>query len=104
MVELIWDDGKIIQVKFEGTQDVTDGIGNSIKYPKQISSFHNKSITGRYLRNRLGVQSRVVVTKEDLERYGTICIRLTKLSEGVYSVDFSADQENKNIVSFFSKQ
>lgn len=93
VVELIWDDGTIMQVKFEGTQNVTDSIGNAIKYPKQISSFPNKSIMGRYLRGRLGVGSGVLVEKEDLERYGTTAIRLSKLSEGVYMASFAANQD-----------
>lgn len=89
VVELIWDDGVVMQVKFEGTQNLMDSNGSVLKYPKQISSFPSKSIMGRYLRNRIGVPSGVVVTREDLERYGSSVVKLSKISEGVYSANFA---------------
>lgn len=89
VVELIWDDGIAMQVKFEGTQMISDLNGDVLKYPKQISSFPVKAIMGRYLRNRIGVPSGVVVTKEHLQRYGNSVIQLSLISEGVYSANFA---------------
>lgn len=89
VVELIWDDGIAMQVKFEGVQMLSDSNGDMLKYPKQISSFPNKSIMGRYLRGRIGVPSGVVVTREHLERYGNTTIQLSMVSEGVYSANFA---------------
>lgn len=89
VIELIWDDGVSMQVKFEGTQKLTNSDGDVLKYPKQISSFPKKSIMGKYLRGRIGVPSGVIVTKEDLERYGNDTVRLSKISEGVYSANFA---------------
>lgn len=91
VVELIWDDGAFMQVKFEGTQPITDPNGDIVNYPKNLSSFPNKSIMGRYLRQRIGVPSGVAVTTEDLERYGSHTIRISKISEGVFSADFSPE-------------
>lgn len=45
----IWDDGTSMDILFEGNNK----IGNVI-YPKQISSYGDKSIMGRYLRKRIG--------------------------------------------------
>lgn len=89
VVELIWDDGIAMQVKFEGTQNLSDSNGDVLKFPKQISSFPIKAIMGRYLRARIGVPSGVVVTREDLERYGNTTIQLSMISEGVYSASFA---------------
>ena len=95
VVELIWDDGEFMQVKFEGTQEIEDESGNRIRYPKQISSFPNKSIMGRYLRRRIGVETGVVVSTEDLIRYGTHIIKLSKVGEGIYSADFSPENNSE---------
>ena len=103
VVELIWDDGEIMQVKFEGKQDIENDSGVKIKYPKQISSFPNKAIMGKYLRKRIGVPSGVVVKKEDLMRYGSTTILLKKLSEGVYSANFSPNNNEPKIVCIGSK-
>ena len=90
-VELIWDDGVIMEALFEGSQPV-----NGMKYPKQISSIPSKAMLGEYLRFRLGLspvsdQKRPEerVTRADLERYGRSSINLKLLQPGIYSADFS---------------
>ena len=86
VVELIWDDGEVMQARFEGTQLIPDlGPG---KYPKNLASFPNKDILGRYMRKRLGVEPGTPVTLSDLERYGSQSIKLSKIEDGIYSADF----------------
>jgi len=84
IVEIIWDDGMIMDGLLEGNQDE-----NGVKYPKQISSFPRKSLIGEYLRNRLGVQSGQRVIINDLNKYGRSDIDVSLLEEGVYKFDFS---------------
>jgi hypothetical protein len=84
IVEIIWDDGTIMDGLLEGNQDE-----NGVRYPKQISSFPRKSLMGEYLRNRLGVQSEKQVTIDDLNRYGRTAVDVSLLEEGVYKFDFS---------------
>lgn len=90
-VELIWDDGVVMGVLFEGAMDV-DGL----RYPKQISSIPAKNILGQYLRSRLGLNPVSVgrsqserITRETLFRYGRDHITLKAIQPGVYSADFS---------------
>ena len=89
-VELIWDDGTIMNVLFEGSQPFG---GQS--YPKQISSVPSKDTLGVYLRGRLGKglvsAERLAVdrvTREDLERYGRDNIELSVIQPGVFFADF----------------
>lgn len=50
-IEAIWDDGTTMLLSLEGNgQKVEDGIF----YPKQISTYKNKSKIGIYLRKRIG--------------------------------------------------
>lgn len=83
-VELIWDDGEVMEGLFEGSQ-IIDGI----KFPKQISSFRDKSILGAYLRRRLNLQSDATVQMSDLNQYGRNHISISLLRNGVYYLDFS---------------
>lgn len=95
-IELIWDDGTIMSASLEGEQTV-DGL----VYPKQLTSYSSrtpvidgqrisvKSILGRYLRNRMGIDVNRVITLNDLDRYGRRTVTLKILEPGVYSADFS---------------
>jgi len=83
-IEIIWDDGITMEGLFEGSQPI-DGL----IYPKQISSFPNKSEMGEYLRQRLGVPSGQPVRRHHLDRYGRIDIEVTLLGDGLYRFDFS---------------
>jgi len=94
-VEIIWDDGVIMEVLFEGSQGGTEALGGRI-YPKQISSIPNKNILGLYIRSRLNLSpvsnqraSNEKITREILERYGRNFITLKLIQPGVYSADFS---------------
>lgn len=95
-IELIWDDGVIMEASLEGVQNY-----NNQRYPKQLASYSSKkvyvdgekiskkSILGRYLRNRLGVGVNELITMETLSAYGRSTIKLSMIGEGVYYADFS---------------
>ena len=78
--EILFDDGVVMDVSFEG------GNGDLIK---QLTSFPGKDIFGGYFRKRLGVGEIDKVTDQDLSNYGRNHITLTLLAEGVYYADFS---------------
>jgi len=84
IVDIIWDDGFIMDGLFEGSQDE-----NGLTFPKQISSFPRKSIMGEYIRSRLGIPLGQAVRIEDLQRYGRTTIDISLQEESVYFFDFS---------------
>lgn len=50
-INVVWDDGTTMELLLEGSgANLNDGN----EYPKQISSYTNKSILGDYLRRRIG--------------------------------------------------
>lgn len=83
-VEIIWDDGVVMEGLLEGTQILRD-----IKYPNKISSFPSKSELGGYIRTRIGVPLGQPVKRHHLENYGRTDIRISLLGDGVYKFDFS---------------
>ncbi|MBB6447801.1 restriction endonuclease PLD domain-containing protein [Bacillus benzoevorans] len=83
-IELIWDDGTLMDVLLEGSQTV-----NGLHYPKQLSSFPNKNTLGVYIRERLGLPPTALVTKTDLDLYGRDNIHISLLQSGIYYADFS---------------
>jgi hypothetical protein len=85
VVEIIWDDGIVMQGRLEGSQPSK---GN-IKYPKQFASYPHKDDMGKYIRNRVGVELGERVLMEDLIRYGRVDIDVSLLEEGVYYFNFS---------------
>lgn len=85
-VELIWDDGEKMIGLLEGQQSKPI---NGLMYPKQLSTSPQKSILGKYLRKRLGVDMNHTITKADLKRYGRDYIDISLIGEGIYYMDFS---------------
>lgn len=85
-VELIWDDGEKMIGLLEGQQTKTI---NGLVYPKQLSTSPSKSILGKYLRKRLGVDLNHMITKSDLLKYGRTNIDISLIGEGIYYLDFS---------------
>lgn len=83
-VEIIWDDGVIMDALFEGSQPI-----NNIVFPKQISSFPRKSDLGEYIRLRIGVPSGQPVRRHHLNAYGRTDISVSMIGEGIYEFDFS---------------
>lgn len=97
-IEIIWDDGVTMEASAEGIQNY-----NNKNYPKQITSYSGKSkkelggiskksILGRYLRKRMGIDVDKTITRKDLDNYGRATITFTKISDGVYSADFSVNK------------
>ena len=56
---------------------------------KTLNTPHNNSLIGEYFRNRLGLPSGEMVTKDDLERYGRTNIAFYKIDNETYYMDFS---------------
>lgn len=83
-IELVWDDGTIMEGLLEGSQPVDGTL-----YPKQLSSFRNKSIIGEYFRRRLGLNTTDLVRKDDLDHYGRDTVSISLLQNGIYYMDFS---------------
>lgn len=86
-VELIWDDGTVMEGLLEGNMVV-----NGITYPNKLCSFPKKNLLGKYLRNRLGVDIDHLITLDDLKKYGRTSIGVTLIGDGVYEMDFSPKQ------------
>ncbi len=85
-IDIIWDDRTPMEGLLEGNRPS----GNWV-YPKQISSFPEKSILGKYIRRRLGLPSGELVTRTHLEAYGRTHIDISLLGEGIYYFDFSVN-------------
>ena len=95
VVELIWDDGEVMQARFEGTQYIPE-LGNQ-KYPKQLASFPHKDILGRYFRTRLNVQDGAPILKQHLMDYGTTHVELSLVEEGVYAANFKPPKNHREL-------
>ena len=80
-----WDDGIVMNGKFEGTQVDSQ---NNLTYPKQISSCPHKDILGKYIRKRLGLNLNTFITLADLQNYGRTHIDITHISGTRYFLDF----------------
>lgn len=83
-IELIWDDGTIMKGLLEQNFSVDE-----LTYPKAISSSGKKAILGLYLRKRIGVSDKHIITTADLEKYGRTDVTVSLQGEGVYYMDFS---------------
>lgn len=83
-LELIWDDGTIMQGLLEGSQPVDGKI-----YPKQLSSYPEKNILGKYFRERLGLQHESKITMKDLKKYGRDYVTIKLIDEETLYIDFS---------------
>lgn len=87
-IEILWDDGTSMTGLLEGSVPRTRN-GQKVRYPKQISTTPKKSILGKYLRERIGVEEGHPITISDLERYGRKTIDVSLQGEGIYYFDFS---------------
>lgn len=86
IINVTWDDGVTMQCRFEG--NITDS-RNGYIYPKQISSYPNKDILGRYFRRRLNVAGTRPIVMGDLTTYGRTSVEITNLGNNNYNFDFS---------------
>lgn len=83
IINVVWDDGTTMVCMLEGTQVI-----NGDEFPKQISSYGDKSRIGTYLRGRIGVFNRRV-NRTDLDNYGRTHITVSYLGGNDYRFDFS---------------
>jgi hypothetical protein len=83
-VEIIWDDGLIM----EGLWGLTTNKRNNIS-KKQISSFPVKQNWEYILEIELEFPLGQPVRRHHLERYGRTDIEISLLADGVYQFDFS---------------
>lgn len=83
-INVLWDDGVRMVCLLEGTQEIDNRI-----FPKQISSYNNKSEIGHYLWGRLGVSATKHITMRDLQNYGRTSIDVSYMGNNNYYFDFS---------------
>ena len=109
-IDVIWDDGTEMQMLLEGSQ-IVDGVN----YPKQISTYKNKTELGLYIRERIGkvigkdliipvelskeqfvpkahFYKDKFITKEMLEKYGRTSINIKLIGDRTYYFDFSSNK------------
>lgn len=110
-IDVVWDDGTEMQMLLEGNQ-IVDGL----VYPKQISTYKNKSEVGIYLRKRIGEKIGVdlsipeelskadfklnattykdkLITRKMLDKYGRTSITIKLIGDRTYYFDFSSKEE-----------
>ena len=84
-IRVLWDDDTPMTCLLEGTQEV-----NGLLYPKQLSTYNDKSVLGVYLRNRLGVSNSHLITRNDLRNYGREDVDIHyDQTNNIYYFDFS---------------
>ena len=100
-VTVIWDDGTIMTMTFQGSQRHYPSKSNPLMvYPKQLS-FADASPKkggaelGAYLRDRMNVAPFHIITLQDLDDYGRDHILLKYISPGLYQADFSGKRFRK---------
>lgn len=86
IIDIVWDDGFKMKGLFEG--NIIDS-KTGILYPKQISSYPNKDILGKYLRKRLSVVGTRPIIMADLAKYGRTHIEIIYLGKNQYRFNFS---------------
>ncbi len=108
VIDVIWDDEVSMAIKLKGNSTEKNGL----IYPKQMSTYRNKSELGIYIRNIISAiierglvfgdtidKSMVstnhkyfkdrLITKDDLERYGRFSIDMQQIDDNLYRFDFS---------------
>ncbi|WP_298468953.1 restriction endonuclease PLD domain-containing protein [uncultured Psychrobacillus sp.] len=84
-ITVLWDDGISMTCLLEGSQ-LVDGY----EYPKQLSTYNDKSALGIYLRTRLRVSNNHFVSRNDLRNYGREDIDINyDERNNIYLFDFS---------------
>ena len=100
-VTVIWDDGTIMTMTFQGSQRHYPSKSNPLMvYPKQLSYADASpkkggAELGAYLRRRMNVAPFHVITVKDLDDYGRDHVLLRYVSPGLYQADFSGRRFRK---------
>lgn len=93
-VTVTWDDGTVMQMLFQGNGPTRPTPTKRApgapyrEYPKQLTTDEGGAVLGQYLRTRMGIGGRALITYSDLARYGRDYITLTLISAGNYEADF----------------
>lgn len=93
-VTVTWDDGAVMQMLFQATQEYPVKRRRKdnepfLVYPKQLTTSSGGAELGKYLRERMGVPGRKCLTIKDFKTYGRDYITLTYINQGNYEADFS---------------
>ena len=95
-VTVLWDDGVVMQMIFSGSgvQRPPEGKRHSgdpfREYPKQFTSADGGGeMLGEYLRKRMGVAPKGLISLADFKKYGRDYVILTYIAPGYYEADFS---------------
>ena len=98
-VTVLWDDGTVMEMIFSGngverpTKGKRETDDPYRKYPKNFTSGSDSdgggAILGEYLRRRMNIPPRKVITINDLKKYKKNHVQLTYISPGFYEADFS---------------
>ena len=98
-VTVLWDDGTVMKMIFSGT-----GVERPTKknrnpgdpfhqFPKQFTSGKDEdgggAELGEYLRKRMNVSEKHLITMKDFKDYGRDCIELTYINDGYYEANFA---------------
>lgn len=93
-VTVTWDDGEVMKMLFQGNGPTRPTPAKRApgspyrEYPKQLTTDEGGAALGEYLRKRLGVGGRAVITYKDLKSYGRDYITLTLVGADDYEADF----------------
>lgn len=95
-VTVLWDDGVVMQMIFSGSgvQRPSEGKRNPgdpfREYPKQFTSADGGGeMLGEYLRKRMGVAPKGLISLADFKKYGRDYVIVTYIAPGYYEADFS---------------
>lgn len=98
-VTVLWDDGTMMEMIFSGTgvERPTEGKRNPgdpfHQFPKQFTSGKDGdgggAELGEYVRRRMNVSEKHLITIKDLKDYGREYIELTYVHDGYYEANFS---------------
>lgn len=81
-INVTWDDSTQMELLLEGTQLI-----NNKNYPKNLSSFNDKSVLGTYIRDRMGIPLDHQINMEDLNNYGRNTVSIKKISKYKFEFD-----------------
>ncbi len=63
---------------------------------KALHTTHDNSLLGLYFRSRIGVTSGEFVKRQDLENYGRTTVRISKINDREYFLDFSTSLKQES--------
>lgn len=98
-VVILWDDGTLMEMTFQGmgverpTASKRAANEPYRRYPKQLTSASGGAELGEYIRKRMNLSKRHIITYNDLKEYGREYIELTYIYDNYYEANFSPEKE-----------